>query len=52
MNPANPGMDAKTLKVFLGSLFAYTALFVWMLRLRMRILGLEKRRETERREEI
>lgn len=41
MNPANPGMDAKTLKVFLGSLFAYTALFVWMLRLRMRILRLE-----------
>jgi heme exporter protein C len=41
MNPANPGMDAKTLKVFLGSLFAYTALFVWMLRLRMRILRIE-----------
>jgi heme exporter protein C len=41
MNPANPGMDPKTLKVFLGSLFAYTALFVWMLRLRIRILRLD-----------
>ncbi len=41
MNPANPGMDPKTLKVFLGSLFAYTGLFVWMLRLRIRILRLE-----------
>ena len=49
MNPANPGMDAKTLKVFLGSLFAYTALFVWMLRLRMRILRLEELREEEKR---
>jgi heme exporter protein C len=52
MNPANPGMDAKTLKVFLGSLFAYTALFVWMLRLRMRILRLEERREADRRRQI
>jgi heme exporter protein C len=52
MNPANPGMDAKTLKVFLGSLFAYTALFVWMLRLRMRILRLEEMREAERRLQI
>ncbi|MDY6989415.1 MAG: cytochrome c biogenesis protein CcsA [Thermodesulfobacteriota bacterium] len=41
MNPANPGMDPKTLKVFLGSLFAYTALFVWMLRLKMRILKVQ-----------
>jgi heme exporter protein C len=45
MNPANPGMDAKTLKVFLGSLFAYTALFVWMLQLRIRIFRLEGLRE-------
>jgi len=52
MNPASPGMDAKTLKVFLGSLFAYTALFVWMLRLRMRILRLEEIREAERRRQI
>lgn len=52
MNPANPGMDAKTLKVFLGSLLAYTALFVWMLHLRMRILQLEERREAERRRQI
>jgi len=52
MNPANPGMDPKTLKVFLGSLFAYTALFVWMLRLRMRILRLEEMREEERRRQI
>jgi heme exporter protein C len=41
MNPANPGMDPKTLKVFLGSLLAYTALYFWMLRLRVRILRLE-----------
>jgi heme exporter protein C len=41
MNPANPGMDPKTLKVFLGSLLAYTALFVWMLRLKMRILKVQ-----------
>jgi heme exporter protein C len=52
MNPANPGMDAKTLTVFLGSLFAYTALFVWMLRLRMRILRLEELREEEQRRQI
>ncbi len=47
MNPANPGMDPKTLKVFLGSLFAYTALFVWMLRIRIRILKLEGLRERQ-----
>ncbi len=41
MNPASPGMDPDTLKVFLGSLFAYTGLFVWMLRLRIRTLKLE-----------
>ena len=41
MNPASPGMDPKTLKVFLGSLFAYTGLFVWMLRLKIRILNIE-----------
>lgn len=47
MNPANPGMDPKTLKVFLGSLFAYTGLFVWMLRLKMRILKIEESRIEE-----
>jgi heme exporter protein C len=41
MNPAKPGMDPKTLKVFLGSLIAYTGLYVWMLRLRLRLLKLE-----------
>ena len=41
MNPASPGMDPKTLKVFLGSLLAYTLLYCWMLRLRMRVLRLE-----------
>ncbi|OEU51968.1 MAG: hypothetical protein BA861_07840 [Desulfobacterales bacterium S3730MH5] len=46
MNPANPGMDPKTLKVFLGSLFAYTALYVWMLRLKIRILTIEGSRES------
>jgi heme exporter protein C len=47
MNPAKPGMDPETLKVFLGSLFAYTGLFVWMLRLKMRVLRLEGLREPE-----
>jgi len=41
MNPASPGLDPKTLKVFLGSLLAYTGLFIWMLRLRIRILRLK-----------
>ena len=41
MNPASPGMDPKTLKVFLGSLFAYTGLFVWMLWLKIRVLTIE-----------
>jgi heme exporter protein C len=41
MNPAHPGMDPKTLRVFLGSLFAYTGLFVWMLRLKIRVLRIE-----------
>jgi heme exporter protein C len=41
MNPSSPGMDPRTLKVFLGSLFAYTGLYVWMLRLKMRILNIE-----------
>jgi heme exporter protein C len=41
MNPAKPGMDPKTMKVFLGSLLAYTGLFVWMLRLRIRVSRLE-----------
>jgi len=45
MNPAHPGMDPKTLKVFLGSLFAYTGLFVWMLRLKIRVLAIEGLRE-------
>jgi len=31
----------------LGSLFAYTGLFVWMLRLRIRLLRLEGRQEPE-----
>lgn len=43
MNPANPGMDPATLKVFLGSMAAYTGLYVWMLRLRIRLLVLEHR---------
>ncbi len=47
MNPAKPGMDPRTLKVFLGSLLAYTGLFVWMLRLKIRLLKLEGRQEPE-----
>ena len=45
MNPARPGMDPKTLKVFLGSLIAYTGLFIWLLRLRLRLLNLEGMQE-------
>jgi heme exporter protein C len=41
MNPSNPGMDPQTLIVFLGSLLAYTILFIWMLGLRMRVLALD-----------
>ena len=41
MSPASPGMDPKTLKVFIGSLFAYTGLFIWMLRLKIRVLTIE-----------
>ena len=41
------GMDPKTLKVFLGSLLAYTGLFIWMLRLRLRLLNLEGMQEPE-----
>jgi heme exporter protein C len=44
MNPVQPGMDPKTLKVFLASLLAYTGLYVWMLRLRIRLLNLEGRK--------
>ena len=47
MNPAKPGMDPKTLKVFLGSLLAYTGLFIWMLRLRLRLLNLEDLQQPE-----
>ncbi|MCG6916341.1 MAG: cytochrome c biogenesis protein [Deltaproteobacteria bacterium] len=47
MNPAKPGMDPKTLKVFLGSLLAYTGLFIWILRLRLRLLKLESMQEPE-----
>jgi heme exporter protein C len=47
MNPASPGMDPQTLKVFLGSLFAYTGLFVWMLRLKIRVLKIEELRIEE-----
>lgn len=41
MNPVSPGLDPKTLKVFFGSLLAYTGLFIWMLRLRIRVLRLK-----------
>ena len=47
MNPTKPGMDPRTLKVFLGSLLAYTGLFVWMLRLKMRVLRLEGLRKPD-----
>jgi heme exporter protein C len=47
MNPARPGMDPKTLKVFLGSLLAYTGLFIWILRLRLRLLNLEGMQEPQ-----
>lgn len=47
MNPARPGMDPRTLLVFLGSLIAYTGLFVWMLRLKIRLSRLEGYKEPE-----
>jgi hypothetical protein len=40
-------MDPKTLKVFLGSLLAYTGLFIWMLKLKIRLLRVEGKREPE-----
>lgn len=43
MDPSRPGMDPRTLIVFMGSLMAYTVLFIWMLRLRMRVLALSAR---------
>jgi heme exporter protein C len=43
MNPVSPGMDPATLMVFLGSMAAYTGLYIWILRLRMRVLVLEHR---------
>jgi len=46
MNPANPGMDPKTLKVFAGSLIAYTGLFIWILRLKIRVLKIESLRKS------
>ncbi|MCD4764714.1 MAG: cytochrome c biogenesis protein [Desulfobacterales bacterium] len=45
LNPASPGMDMKTLIFFLGSLCAYTGLFVWMLRLKVRMLKLLDREQ-------
>jgi heme exporter protein C len=48
LNPARPGMDMNTLIFFLGSLCAYTGLFVWMLRLKVRMLKIMFReQETE-----
>ena len=47
MNPYKPGMDSRTLIVFLGSLLAYTGLFVWMLGLRMRVLALTSKAKPE-----
>ncbi|MBN1350518.1 cytochrome c biogenesis protein CcsA [candidate division KSB1 bacterium] len=40
MNPSKPGMDNTTLIVFLSSLLAYTGIFFWMLRLKVRLLKL------------
>ena len=45
MNPAKPGMDSRTLIVFLSSLLAYTGVFVWMLRLKYRLLNLIEARK-------
>ena len=46
MNPVNPGMDGRTAKVFLGTLFAFTGVFIWMLRLKMRVLYLKHNQES------
>jgi heme exporter protein C len=40
LDPTNPGMDFRTLLVFFGSLLAYTALFIWILSLKMRMMRL------------
>jgi heme exporter protein C len=45
MNPAKPGMDWRTLQVFVASLAAYTGVFVWMLRLKIRVLALDAHKE-------
>ena len=45
LNPASPGMDMKTLIFFLGSLCAYTGLFVWMLQLKVRMLRIMDREQ-------
>jgi heme exporter protein C len=45
LNPAGSGMDLKTLIFFLGSLCAYTGLFVWMLQLKVRMLKIMDREQ-------
>jgi heme exporter protein C len=45
MNLFDPGMGPRTLRVFFGSLIAYTVLFIWMLRLRKRVLKLNRMQE-------
>lgn len=42
MNPLSPGMDTKTMGVFLGSMIAYTGLFVWLLKIKLKILRIER----------
>jgi heme exporter protein C len=45
LNPANPGLDPKTLVVFFGSFVAHTALFIWMVILRIKVMRLTSMRE-------
>lgn len=46
MNPANPGMDLRTLIIFLSSLAAYTAVWAWLIRLRLQLLNLMRKIES------
>jgi len=41
MSPAKPAMDPETLVVFLGSLIAYTGLYLWILQIKIRISKIE-----------
>jgi heme exporter protein C len=45
MNPTKPGLDGRFLLVFLNSLGAFTGVFVWIFRIKFRLLTLEHKVE-------